>query len=75
MKCEDVNRYVIFTLVLVVIADIIVLWTELTDQRCEAKAEKERAANDRFIKKELAELRSQIQELRLQLGHPPDSGP
>lgn len=67
MKCEDLNKFVICTLVIVIITDLIFLFIEIMNQRCDAKAEKEQTEKERLVKHELAELRSQISMLQQQL--------
>ena len=67
MKCEDLNKLVICTLVIVIITDLIFLFVEITNQRCDAKTEKEQTEKERLVNHELAELRSQILTLQQQL--------
>lgn len=67
MKCEDLNKFVICTLVIVIISDLIFLFIEIMNQRCDAKAEKEQTEKERLVNDELAELRTQISALQQQL--------
>lgn len=67
MKCEDLNKLILWTLVGSILSDSIFLFIEIMNQRCDAKAEKEQAEKERLVNHELAELRSQILALQRQL--------
>lgn len=67
MKCDDLNKLVLWTLVISIISDLIFLFIEIMNQRCDAKTEKEQTEKERLVNRELAELRSQISTLQQQV--------
>ena len=67
MKCDDLNKLLLWTLVGSIVSDAIFLFIEIINQRCAAKAEKEQAEKERLVNHELAELRSQISSLQQQV--------
>lgn len=67
MKCDDLNKLVLWTLVISIISDVIFLFIEIMNQRCDEKTEKEKTEKERLVNHELAELRSQISTLQQQL--------
>lgn len=67
MKCDDLNKLVLWTLVGSILSDLIFLFIEIMNQRCDEKAEKEQTEKERLVNHELAELRSQISALQQQL--------
>lgn len=67
MKCDDLNKLLLWTLVGSILSDSIFLFIEITRQRCDAKAEKKQIEKEQLVNHELAELRSQLSTLQLQL--------
>jgi uncharacterized protein YlxW (UPF0749 family) len=66
MNCENLDNLIIWTLIFTIVLDCLGLFTELTNQRCEKKAEKEKAAREDAINRELEDLRKRVALLEKQ---------
>lgn len=63
MNCNNLNKWILLSLGLVAIGDVLALFIELVNQRCEKKAEAEREKSDENISRELKELRESSNRL------------
>ncbi|MBP2631894.1 MAG: hypothetical protein H6Q70_2522 [Firmicutes bacterium] len=63
MNCDNLNKWILVSLGLGFIGDVLALFIELVDQRCEKKAETEKKRSDENISKELKELRESSNRL------------
>lgn len=62
MDCKHLNGFIIWSLVLLVIGDLLILYTEIKRQQCDRVAEKEKMD-------ELNEMKDAIQTLKLEIEH------
>lgn len=63
MNCDNLNKWILFSIGLVAIGDVLAFFVELVNQRCERKAEVEREKSDENISRELKELRESSNRL------------
>jgi hypothetical protein len=63
MNCDNLNKWILISIGLVAIGDVLAFFVELVNQRCEKKAEAEKEKNDENISKELKELRESSNRL------------
>ncbi|AJQ25664.1 hypothetical protein JBW_00312 [Pelosinus fermentans JBW45] len=67
MNCENVNRWIILGLALVLISDVIFLIVEVISQNCDEQEEKKRVEQENRTKDEISELQKEVLALREQL--------
>jgi hypothetical protein len=67
MNCENVNRWIILGLVLVLITDVIFLIAEIVSQNCDEQGEKKRVEQENRTKDEFNDLRKEVLALKEQL--------
>lgn len=67
MKCDDVDNFVIFILVLFIITDVLALFAKLLDRKCKDRAEQERQQKEEKINHELADLRKRVIQIEKKL--------
>lgn len=60
MKCNNIDNIVIWILVFTIFIDFFALFTELFNQRCKYRAEKDRIKNEDKVNQELNDLRNRI---------------
>lgn len=63
MNCDNLNKWILLSIGLVAIGDVLAFCIELVNQECEKKAEAEKGKNDENISKELKELRESSNRL------------
>jgi hypothetical protein len=63
MNCDNLNKWILISIGLVAIGDVLAFFIELVNQRCEKKAEVEKEKSDENISKELKELRESSNRL------------
>lgn len=63
MNCDNLNKWILLSIGLVVIGDVLALFIELVNQRCEKEAEVEKGKSDENISRELKELRESSNRL------------
>ncbi|MBP2657500.1 MAG: hypothetical protein H6Q69_532 [Firmicutes bacterium] len=68
MKSDDIDKIVIWAIVLAIIADSLVLFAELLNQRCEKKAEREQEEKEKNFNLEIENLQKRISALEKQVG-------
>ncbi|SMC55511.1 hypothetical protein [Sporomusa malonica] len=67
MNCNNLNRWIILALVLSLITDLIVLFTEITSQKCDRMDEKKRNENDTKLRDEINHLKEELLSLKEQV--------
>lgn len=67
MNCENVDRWIILGLVLVLISDLIFLIAEVVSQNCDEQEEKERQEQEKKTEEEISDLRKEVSALGEQL--------
>lgn len=70
MNCINLNKWILISIGLVAIGDVLAFFIELVNQRCQNKDEAERKKNDENISKELKELRRELEEIKKALHNP-----
>jgi predicted RNase H-like nuclease (RuvC/YqgF family) len=63
MNCDNLNKWILLSIGLVAIGDVLAFFIELTNQRCEKQDEAERKKSDENISRELKELRESSNRL------------
>jgi hypothetical protein len=67
MKCEDVDKFVVFALVLTLTADIIFLVSELKNQWCDKREKAEGTKKEKELESQIKELNQRITNLEKKL--------
>jgi biopolymer transport protein ExbB/TolQ len=60
MKCNNIDTIILWALILTAAGDLVALFAELLNQRCEKKAEQERQRKEEIMSLELESLRRRI---------------
>jgi hypothetical protein len=63
MNCDNLNKWILISIGLVAIGDVLAFFIELVNQRCEKKVEVEKEKSDENVSKELKELRESSNRL------------
>lgn len=63
MNCDNLNKWILLSIGLVAIGDVLAFFIELVNQRCEKEAEAEKKKSDENISNELIELRESLNKV------------
>ena len=66
MNCDNINKFIVWTLALIIVADILILYAEMQTQNCDKVSEQELEDTLTELKEEIKNLKEEIELLKQQ---------